>query len=776
MTLEDQLQHYLIDLNQEVRALVEAEEGSLLEDKATEYLTGILELAGVTESPVPCYDLKRDKSQRVIHKINGYSISEDEETIDTYVTWYEESNTIRSFTKADVTQAANQTERFFKNALNRYYNELDEAAGIYQFAYTLGQSEVQKKIIRINIFILTNARYISTEALGSRKIGDITLHYHIWDLERFQSLYASGLNREPIRISFTDETGESLPCLAMPVENEDYQSYLAILSGNVLASVYERYGAALLERNVRSFLQFGGKVNKGIRDTIRNVPHRFLAYNNGIAATAEKVETRRTEQGLEIVSVTDLQIVNGGQTTASIYQTLRQDKADLSQVFVQMKLTVIRRPEEMEVMVPLISRFSNSQNAIREADLSANLPFNIELEKLSRALYTPVQPGSTLQTRWFFERARGQYKVALNRELTAKNKKVFEIKNPRKQLFTKETAAKAIHSWKERPYLVARGAQKNYALFVAELRKNELPDNVFFEDLVAMLILHQAAEHAYGSRGNAFGDIKFLTVPYVLSSLHYLTRGCLNLQVIWQKQAVSAAVSDALKSLVHFVEPHIQRMRGMRLVGEYAKKEECWNNLKHAFDGYMLHPDLLRELLPSPDAATRVKRTRQEMDEAQRAGQEDSLRSIGAQGWKLIEAWGRQSDKLSLIKCSWCYGIQKAVASGKKIADIELKNGIEIMAFVAEENPELLIDLLPEEATPKDLPGLRDPDIDLTLVEAIMNWDRKAKKLYPNEFEYLKKTSKQSRPFTMSEISSLQKIARRARFYGFNPEHSGIPH
>src|SRR5690606_35207677 len=134
-----------------------------------------------------------------------------------------------------------------------------------------------------------------------------------------------------------------IPCLAMPSNNDLYECYLGIVPGNLLSALYKNYGTRLLESNVRAFLQQTGKVNKGIRDTIKDNPHMFLPYNNGLATTAQEVKTRIDEKGqLLITGVKDFQIVNGGQTTASIFHTEKKFKADLSEVFVQMKLTVIK--------------------------------------------------------------------------------------------------------------------------------------------------------------------------------------------------------------------------------------------------------------------------------------------------------------------------------------------------------------------------------------------------------------------------------------------------
>jgi hypothetical protein len=158
----------------------------------------------------------------------------------------------------------------------------------------------------------------------------------------------------------------------------------------ILAALYDRYSARLLEQNVRTFLQARAQVNKGIRATIMNEPQMFFAYNNGITATAQEVETRMTESGLQIVRMTDLQIVNGGQTTASLFHTQRRDKADLSGIFVQMKLSVIDS-EQSEMVVPRISEYANTQNRVNAADFFSNHPFHVRMAEFSRRIWAPAQ-------------------------------------------------------------------------------------------------------------------------------------------------------------------------------------------------------------------------------------------------------------------------------------------------------------------------------------------------------------------------------------------------
>lgn len=446
------LQFYA-DLRQLIIAIAESgEHGGFHE----EIFTGIvldkyLSPEGVTENARECRDVKENSAGQKMHKINGYALSESYENLDLFVTIYKGYDEPQRINRDEVTTAFNQCRRFLNNAFKGYWQDMDESAPAFDFAKEVCHN--RNALVRANLFLLTDGECpIEPPRPDRLDKTELLLTYHIIDI-RYLARIEQG-EPEPISIDFVNRTGKSLPCLSIPTGNDQYETYLAAVPGDVLANVYEEYGARLLEMNVRSFLQFTVGTNKGIRQTILKEPHMFLAYNNGIAATAESVEL--TENGQAIKSLTGLQIVNGGQTTASIFYTNRKDKADVSRIFVQMKLSVIKTRDDVGTIVNNISRYANTQNKVSESDLSANSPFHAELEKLSRAMWTPVQTGQNQQTHWFYERARAQYKNALAREFSATNKKKFELQNPRKQLFVKEDLAKYVNVWNELPWCVFR--------------------------------------------------------------------------------------------------------------------------------------------------------------------------------------------------------------------------------------------------------------------------------------------------------------------------------
>uniref|UniRef100_A0AAU6WVL6 AIPR family protein n=1 Tax=Chryseobacterium endophyticum TaxID=1854762 RepID=A0AAU6WVL6_9FLAO len=293
-----------------------------------------------------------------------------------------------------------------------------------------------------------------------------------------------------------------------------------------------------------------------------------------------------------IESVKDLQIVNGGQTTASIYHTWKKDKADIKDIVVQVKLSIVKDKNNFAEIVSRIAEYANTQNKISISDLSSNTPFHIELEKLSRNIWAPPVSGQSHQTRWFYERARGQYKNAMLREGTTKAKlKAFDFKNPKKQFFTKEELAKFINIWSEvyvddklviGPHIVVRGSQKNYAQFVAH-NIPENPDNKYFEEAIAKAILFRTAEKLYGIKPNSIGDMRYITVPYSLALLSYKKGIEINLSEIWKKQIISEELQTTIYNLMVQVEQFIKKNAPGALYGEWAKKEECWVAVKNSF-------------------------------------------------------------------------------------------------------------------------------------------------------------------------------------------------
>ncbi len=533
-----------------------------------------------------------------------------------------------------------------------------------------------------------------------------------------------------------------MPCIPSPAVNEEYQSYLAIIPGEALASIYERFGSRLLEQNVRSFLQFSGKINKGIRTTIMKEPEMFLAFNNGIAATADEIELENSEDGNgKIISVVkDLQIVNGGQTTASIYHTQKKDKADISNIFVQVKLSVVKNKEKFSEIVSRISEYANTQNKVSVSDLSSNRPYHIELEKLSRNIFTPITDTKAIQTKWFYERARGQYKNAMLKDgFTPSRKKAFDLKNPKHQLFNKEELAKYINAYREvidgkkiliGPHYVVRGNQKNYVQFMNYNLEKKM-NNVSFEDAIAKAILYRAAEKVYGIKPNAIGDMRYITVPYAVTLLNCLTKDQLDLFKIWKAQDVSAPMKKLLHEMMSAIEPFIKEIAPGGLYGEWAKKEDCWIKIKNNdfnFDLLTIKLDLIDKKNPS-------KRLIVSDDEAiaeQIKEDTEKIRSIPFSVWKKIDNWGTETQELTNNQINVLDSIAYRVRTNSKVLDNERIMGMKILDTVINKAPELLYDV--DELNSELKQNNNNPEVDIELIKKMVAWDRKNKKLKDYQF------------------------------------------
>lgn len=738
-----ELQKFYVDNQEEIKAtLISEEEGTNPEQVFTELALYYLQDAGETENYRVCFDEKISK-RGVEHKINGYSLYENYETLDLFVTIYNGDSTIQSVTKGEADKAIERATKFFRNAMYKeYVNEIEESSEIFDLAQTLANvPEIKEYLTRVNIFLITNGEIKADLKTTSSIIAGYSVFYRIIDLNYLSNL--SDKSRVPIEINF-ESAGYKVPCIVNEAENSDYQSWLAIIPGMALADIYEQYGARLLEQNVRSFLQFTGKINKGIRNTILKEQHMFMAFNNGIAATAEEVNITDlpNNEGKAIALVRDFQIVNGGQTTASVYHTWKKDKVDISKVFVPVKLTIVKNRENFSEIVGRIAEYANTQNKVSASDLSSNRENLVLIEKLSRTIWAPPISGETTQSRWFFERSRGQFKNDRNRNgITPSKRKQFDRQNPRSQMFTKESLAKYVNSYSEEyhgkklvigPHIVVRGSQKNYAQFL-NYNFSFKPDNIWFEDLIAKAILFKNAEKIYGVKPNAIGDMRYITVPYSLAWLALKINYKLDLYKIWKQQSLSENLKSKLYEVMLRIEDYIKINAPGSLYGEWAKKEECWNAVKSEdfdFDLESLSLDL-----ENKSSEKRKKISDDILLEEQQNQNIDLLRSLDPKTWLLIESWGRETGHLTKFQYDIVFNIQGRIRNNRDFSEKEIETGILILNIVSEKKPELFYSVdenyFPEN---KNVDVLQ---IDLDLIQRILKWDKKNKRLAPFKYRLM---------------------------------------
>jgi len=739
-----ELQKFYIDLQEEINAkLISEEEGNNPEQIFTELALSFLSEAGETENYRVCFDEKISK-RGVEHKINGYSLYENYETLDLFVTIYNGDSSIQSVTKGDADKTIVRAVKFFRNAIYKdYVNDIEESSEIFDLAQTLANvPEVKEFLTRVNVFLITNGE-VKADLKNSDTIAGYTVFYRSIDINYLFNL--SDKSRVPIEINF-EQSGYKVPCIVNQINNEDYQSWLAIIPGIALADIYEQYGARLLEQNVRSFLQFTGKINKGIRNTILKEQHMFMAFNNGIAATAQEVTITNLpdNQGKAIAVVKDFQIVNGGQTTASIYHTWKKDKVDISKVFVPVKLTIVNDTENFSEIVGRIAEYANTQNKVSASDLSSNRENYVLLEKLSRTIWAPPISGETIQTRWFFERSRGQYKNENIRfGITPSKRKQFDKQNPRNQMFSKESLAKYINSYVEvyngkklviGPHTVVRGNQKNYAQFL-NYNFSGKPDNIWFEDAIAKAILFSTSEKVYGVKPNAIGDMRYITVPYAIAWLGFKVDYKLDLYKIWKQQTLSDTLKNKLHEIMSKIEDFIKSKAPGSLYGEWAKKEECWTAIKN--EDFSIDFENLKGDIENKSSEKRKRLTEDETKNAETEASLNRLKSIHTKTWKKIEDWGRETKNLNQYQSNMSSTVCSKIKNNRSITDIERNQGEIILNIVADLHHELFFDM--DEFFNEDA-NVKEDEVEITidLIERIVQWDKRNKRLDDYKFRFLK--------------------------------------
>lgn len=674
MTMD--LNQFAEEIRQEILSQCDAEDSShFREDKFTEVMIDYLKQANEVDDGESCYHRHDTRGE----KLNGFSMSGDGECVDLFVSCFTNTVPPESIPNSEVKTHFKRLQRFFEAALDAPKRGFEDASPVFDVAQ---QIHVQREdITKARFFFLTDG-VVKNIQLESETVDGIEISYHVWDMEKLHRFFTSGMQREVIEIDFDGEFGGAVPCVGTADATDEYCTYLAFFPGPLLAKLYGEYGPRLLEKNVRSFLQAKGKINKGIRTTILNEPHRFLAYNNGISATAEQIKVDHPSKGLHMLKwARDFQIVNGGQTTASIYHALRKDQADLSKLVVQVKLTVLNDAKKIDVFVPLISRYANSQNKVNAADFSANHPYHIALEELSRTTWAPAASGTERQTHWYYERARGSYLDDKSKQGTPARIKAFEALNPPRQKFTKTDLAKFENSWNQYPHFVCMGAEKNFIKFTEMFVEKGHPevDSDYFQRLVAKAILFKRAEKIVSEQ--EFGGFRANVVTYTLAWLSHHTAQKIDLDKIWHSQEISQTLADCIqivcqKANAHILTPPANR----RNPGEWSKHPDCWTAFRDT--EISLPASLQRELVelrrPQDGRYTTATPHAPAIHDAETQKEIGQTMQVSSETWFKISNWAKETDNLAPWQRGLAFSLGKLAAREKPPSPKQAAQGIKI--------------------------------------------------------------------------------------------------
>jgi len=555
------------------------------------------------------------------------------------------SREIKTLTATEMNAIFKRGINFVANALDESFrNRLEESSPAFGLADLIAAR--WPKTIKVRLLLITN-RVLSARVDGrqAEDIEGVPVTFGVWDLTRLHRFVVAGRGREDIEVDLVTEFGGCVPALSAHLTDAGYEAYLLVLPGQQLADIYDRWGARLLEQNVRVFLQARGKVNKGIRITLDNDPEMFFAYNNGITATAEEVTTQTTRDGLVVTHLKNLQIVNGGQTTASIHAASRKKDSDLSRVFVQMKLSIVDPEQALEV-VPRISEYANSQNRVNAADFFANHPFHVRMEGFSRRIYAPSPDGSFRESKWFYERARGQYQDARAHLTTAQRRK-FDLEYPRRQMFSKTDLAKFLMLWRGQPDMVSKGAQKNFAEFAKIVgdewaKRSDGFNELFYKHSIAKAIVFRAVEKLVTEQPWYEGGYRANIVAYAIAKMAHSAgdhKVAVDFDTIWQQQAISEAMHAALVIAAKQAnEVLLSAPAGVRNVTEWAKQKACWKRMRE--EDVEWPAMWLAELVPAGEQKDAKRAAVKEQKVLNGIEAQAAVLHAGAGLWRDAREWG----------------------------------------------------------------------------------------------------------------------------------------
>ena len=586
--------------------------------------------------------------------VDAWSLNEELECLTLILGDYRDSGGLETLTKTDLEKSLKRLYRFFQASLSKGFCEsLEEAMPAAELAWMI-RNPIHK-ISKVMLVVISNAELsASVTTLPNEQLDGYITNYDVWDIGRIYRANTSGKIREDVWIDFGKD---ALPSLPAYIGEETMQSYLLVVPGDIIANLYQDYGERLLEQNVRTFLQFRGNVNKGIRNTIANEPQMFFSYNNGLAATADDVVA--IEGGRKILKIKNLQIVNGGQTTASIFTARRKDNLDLKKIYVQVKLSVVP-PEKVEDVVPRISEYANTQNKVNAADFFSNHPFHIRIEEFSRRVWGPAQDGKVQQTHWFYERVRCQYNNQQAHLTPAQQKKFLSI-NPKNQMFTKTDLCKFILTFDELPQEVSLGSQKAFAgsakspgfasKIAKEWEKNDGKtfNELWFKQLIAKAIFFRQLDRGIYNQ-SWYRGYKANIVTYALSKFaNMIVQSGKNFDYlkIWQLQHIPKLIENRLLEIAEsvneiLINPPFGKTSN---ISEWAKSNECWQLvaadpkvLGNEFLEYFIHTETVRE---------------RERDGTRNQIIEDSIHALtyvverGADYWIRLRDWNTTNRKLT---------------------------------------------------------------------------------------------------------------------------------
>ncbi len=684
----ENIEQYIEYVRGEVNSLSNLDDDlDFTENAYTRFVCDNLESADETDSDIfVCHHESRGV------KINAYHLNDQENELTLIITYFAGESV--KIPKSKIDNHFKRLKTFFsKSVIGTVADVSSEASDLTKLI-----QNARKSLDTVKLIFITDC-YTGSLPGFTEDDNNLTFDYRIWDIERLFRYEISGQSVNPVELYFEEISKNPVVIVKAESLQNSYDTYLGFLSGDTLFNMYDKWGQRLLERNVRAFLQARGKVNQGIRDTIIKNPDMFLAYNNGLTVIAESLELKDLGNGtMQLLKADNFQIVNGGQTCASIWNTKEKNKADLGQIQLVMKLNVIKSEELVEEIAPKISLFSNSQNKVSTADFSANDPFHIDVSKVSQTIFAPDPTGGGKQTKWFYERSRGSYQTERNMQGTPAKIRDWTHIHPRNQLITKTDLAKAEMTYAGRPHDVSMGAQGCFARFTVALRENQgtateiRADEKYFKQLVAKRILFQQADKVVASQKipGYKANITTYSIAYYLYKIQYK----MDLVEIWNQQNISDDLREVIGEIAHKIREYITEDPNINPT-VLCKNRKCWDGIKSKkwkFSDFTTnHFNRVRgEKLENKfeeDIEAEKKKAKKVQDETSKyisASNREDKKKLAAK-WFEFSAWGKETNLLSPVQRSIAYNIGRFILLDKKLS-IKLQYQVKILVKIAKEH------------------------------------------------------------------------------------------
>ncbi len=643
---------------------------SVVEELARKYLDTMCEYGEIASYEI-C-SLKRSHAA-----LTAYSYNEELQSLDLFL-YYKPAATLGKISHESVYEKYESLYGFYREALREkpFFGALLDSD--VQSAISLVK-EVKGKIKRMRLYFLTNGIVDQPSSLNTSEYLEndgLVVEYSTWDIVRFNRVNSLNAGDDAVEIDFLNNFKKKIQCLRVEDENPKIDAYFAIMPGDILAKIYGQYKQTLMENNVRLFLQKTNRVNRQMCKTIKERPEMFFSFNNGISATAKRVEfgAGGTKTAPFITKITDLQIVNGGQTTATI---AAMQECDLSKVFVPMKISVIKDDVEYLSLVKDISTSANSQSAIKRSDFLSGDECLQKLEKISRQEEEPKG-----KTKWYFERKRGQYKNDLANRV-GYERALFAGTYPKSQIIDKSEVARLATLWDMRPYDACRSKEVVSISFFNSLKENNSVniDAAFYRNIVALHILYNEI-NSYVKKNfrSSFGTYVGKVTSYIMSSISYLTERKFDLNFIWEQQKVHEKIIKAIRPLA-------------KLVAEYLYGDGPWLNIKDqncwkSFVDTLNDNPLLKNSLSEIPEKIKKNENRPQTQSSQIHKKEsvvatnlvspvgekiiDDAFSILAPTWNAIAEWGRCTGYLSVAECLTAKGYARKRMTGERLQTVDM--------------------------------------------------------------------------------------------------------